>query len=113
MARHSASLSSCSDVCAVCQSTRGCHLLAHFAKSTVAAAAGRQTHSFCCKLRYLLCSLAPQVTINNPAAAPDTAGLVIDSTADVFVHDLDVSTGACSFAYAQPSNLYLDAHSRT
>lgn len=34
------------------------------------------------------------MTIRNPPAAPDTAGLVIDSTTAAYVHNLDVSTGA-------------------
>ena len=34
------------------------------------------------------------MTISNPLMAPDTAGLVIDSTTEAYVQDLDVSTGA-------------------
>ena len=37
--------------------------------------------------------LASQVTIRNPPSAPDTAGIVIDSTTDAVVQLLDVSTG--------------------
>ena len=36
-----------------------------------------------------------QVMIRNPPLAPDTAGLVIDSTSDATVQLLDVSTGKC------------------
>ncbi len=56
---------------------------------------GWNRHARCqAAIRGLRCAAASQVTINNPLAAPDTAGLVIDSSTDVFVHDLTVSTGA-------------------